>query len=70
MKFFAEYVNRVAKYGTKFNNTLRDVAELNPTLVRAVSASCIAKIAQTGFCCGSVFIVSLVIPRPGAPEVE
>jgi len=25
-------VNRVAKYWTKFNNTLCDVAELNPTL--------------------------------------
>ena len=70
MKLFAECVNREAKYETKFNNTLRRVAELNPTLVRAASAACVAKIAQTGFCRGSVFIVTLCIPRLGALKVQ
>ena len=68
MRLFAECVNRVAKYWTKFNNTLRGVAELNPTLGRAASDSGVVKIAQAGFCRGSVFIIKLGIMRLGAPE--
>ena len=69
MRLFAEYVNRMANYWTKFNNTLWGVAELNPTLARAASDSGVAGIAQAGFCRGSVFIVTLGILRLGAPEV-
>ena len=70
MRLFAKCVNRVAKYWTKFNNTLRGVAELNPTLGWVASGPDVAKIAQAGFCCHSAVIVKLLITRMGAPEIQ
>ena len=70
MRLFAEYVNRVAKYWTKFNNTLRVVAELNPTLVGVASNPGVAEITQGGFCRGSVLIVTLGTTRLGALKVQ